>query len=300
MTTSTENILSGLPAALSTKLTQLPAYQLARIATPPEQGKGHRELFRDACVLHRHRFTADEIEQVLRARFWGYYHEIPDRDFEEAIRNASGAPSTPRQPRWPDAQPALIAVVLKGEGSVGQLESSSPVKEPWELETGDVLDRFFGDQDILCMGTTASCWVTKPRSWFRGKEHSYQFVVPNPLSALSGLKNDGTPSSRCNSNAGPWLTQVIEFDTGTLDEQAKIHLKLQASGATLRMVVFSGGKSLHGWYDVRGWPPEKLREFRWYASVLGADDATFPACQFVRAPNARRENGQIQHVLFLA
>jgi hypothetical protein len=101
------------------------------------------------------------------------------------------------------------------------------------------------------------------------------------------------------ANTGPLTYQVVEFDRGTLDEQAKIHLHL-LHFAKLRLVVFSGNKSLHGWYDVRSMGPEEITRFRRYVAALGADKATFTPCQLVRTPNARRDNGAIQTVLFLA
>ena len=288
-----------VPHAIDAKLARLPAFQLERILTVPQRGTSHRELFRDSCAMHRCGFTASEQEQVLRARYERYYREITDREYVSAITHAAGA-STKQWPRWPNAEPALIAAVLKGEGSVSQLETSSPVQEPWELTPAVILDRYFGENDIMSMGKTKTHTDTETRDWFRGREHEYQFVVPNPMSASCGTTQDGKPSKRCLDNSGPWVSQVIEFDHGTLDDQARLHLKLQVQGAALRMVVYSGGKSLHGWYDVKHWPQDQFDRFRRDAAMLGADRALFTACQFVRVPNALRDNGKIQKTVYLS
>jgi len=286
-------------APLSSKLALLPERQRKLLLVPPQKGNGHRELFRDACILRRLGLTAAEQEQVLRARFSNYYRDISDRELADAIASASGARAA-HWPRWPQPQTALIAQVLQDDGSLQQLREDSLVKEPGRLDTGEILDRSFRDQDILCMGRTNKHIDTEERSWFRGRESDYQLVVPNAMSAAIGTKKDGRPSKRCLDNSGPWVTQVIEFDFGTLDEQACLHRKLRSRGARLRMVVFSGGKSLHGWYDVKDWSADQLTAFRGDAAALGADRMMFTACQFTRTPNALRDGGKSQEVVYLS
>ncbi|KAB2912482.1 MAG: hypothetical protein F9K30_20695 [Dechloromonas sp.] len=153
--------------------------------------------------------------------------------------------------------------------------------------------------DLLCLASSLPTAVTDTRDAFRGREHAHQFIVPNPMSASTGLTSEGRVSRRCLANTGPLTYQVVEFDQGALEEQAKIHLHL-AGMAKLRLVVFSGNKSLHGWYDVRSMGPEVVMRFRRYVAALGADKATFNPCQLVRTPNARRDNGAIQTALFVS
>jgi hypothetical protein len=45
--------------------------------------------------------------------------------------------------------------------------------------------------------------------------------------------------------------------------------------------VHSGGKSLHGWFNVEGEDEEKANGFFLYAVSLGADPATWTRSQFV-------------------
>ena len=281
------------------KLALLPERQRKLLLVPPQKGNGHRELFRDACILRRLGLTAAEQEQVLRARFANYYRDISDRELEDAIASAAGARAA-HWPRWPQPKTTLIAQVMQEAGSLQQLRDDSPVKEPGKLDTGEILDRFYQEQDFLCMGRTNKLSETEERIWFRGRESDYQLLVPNAMSAAIGTKRDGSPSKRCLDNSGPWITQVIEFDYGTLDEQASLHLKLRSRGARLRMVVYSGGKSLHGWYDVKDWSADQLMAFRGDAAALGADRMMFTACQFTRTPNALRDNGKSQEVVYLS
>jgi len=284
--------------SISAKRALLSEHQSKLLLAPPQKGSGHRELFRDACILRRHGFTTAEQEQVLRERFANYYRDISDRELADAINNAAGAREK-HWPRWPRPQASLIARILSAPGSLDQVREASPVKVPGSLKTGDVLDRFIQKEDILCMGKSAAHSETEVRSWFRGREHEYQLVVPNAMRATTGTTKDGRPSRRCLGNSGQWRTQVIEFDSGTISEQARLHCALSSIGGALRMLVLSGGKSLHGWYDVRDWQPRELEAFRWHAAALGADTATFTACQFVRTPNAVRDNNNLQEVVFL-
>jgi hypothetical protein len=89
---------------------------------------------------------------------------------------------------------------------------------------------------------------------------------------------------------------VVEFDDGaTLDEQAARHIWL-SEFRQLRMVVFSGSKSLHGWYKAQNEADD--RKFMEEAVRMGADPKTWLKSQFVRMPNGQREDGTIQRVEF--
>jgi hypothetical protein len=58
------------------------------------------------------------------------------------------------------------------------------------------------------------------------------------------------------------------------------------------MGVWSGGKSLHAWFAIRGEPEDKLFRFMKGAVALGADPSTWTRCQFVRMPEGWREEKQ--------
>jgi hypothetical protein len=85
---------------------------------------------------------------------------------------------------------------------------------------------------------------------------------------------------------------VIEFDSGTLDEQACLHWYLAEAAEAmgwprLALVVNSGGKSLHGWYGLCG-EEEHSKVMMEYAVLLGADHSTWVRCQPVRLPAGLR------------
>ena len=107
----------------------------------------------------------------------------------------------------------------------------------------------------------------------------------------------GKESEHALSNTGPRTYLVCEFDHGTADEHAAILYHL-ALFAPLVMVVHSGGKSLHGWFYVKGEPEDNVAAFFRYACKLGADKATWTRSQFVRMPQGVRENGNVQAVYY--
>lgn len=68
-------------------------------------------------------------------------------------------------------------------------------------------------------------------------------------------------------------------------------------GWTLRAIIDSGNKSIHGWFDYPGEEQE-----RWATIVLpalGVDTATLRSTQPVRAPGIARENGQLQKLIWI-
>lgn len=109
-------------------------------------------------------------------------------------------------------------------------------------------------------------------------------------------KADGKTSAHTLSNAGPRHYLITEFDEGSADEQAATIWHLEAF-APLVMVLSSGGKSLHAWWDCRGIDESVVGRFFRYAVTLGADPATWPRSQFVRLPEGwRHDKGTRQQV----
>lgn len=291
--------LSALPEALCARLeSELPSHVYAALLRPPKLHDSQSELFRMSGHLLRAGFDEGERGLILQSWFRGYYRRISDREFERAVTRVANESQAARK-NWPEPDRRRIAkLTVFADGSLDTLKALS-APHPEAMATGAIIDRLFAPNSLLCMASGLSSAETEDRSYFRCREGHHQFVVPNAMSAKHGMNTDGRISRRCLANTGPLTYQVVEFDNGTLDEQAKIHLHL-AGMAKLCLVVFSGNKSLHGWYDVRSMGPEGVTRFRRYVAALGADKATFTPCQLVRTPNARRDNGAIQTAVFLA
>jgi hypothetical protein len=297
-------ILTELSDEIEIKLCKMPAWRVALIFSPPSLHASHSELYRDAVGMIEAGLTAEEQFQVLTLRFSGYYRKIEDREIEDAIRSASGETQGIRAKR--ERLPLINEKLRKGAlentdfCNLESLKKASTESCPWRLSSAEVLDRFFRPGELVCMAETKQTARTYPRVHFRGKETDFPFMVPNPMLAQWGTNSVGRKSSRCNSIVGPLRHLVVEFDTGTQDEQASLIGNITRHGVPLLMVLWSGGKSLHSWFDISQVSEMDREKLRRYAAAIGADRATFVPCQLCRTPNAtRKENGNKQQVLLL-
>lgn len=299
---------------------------------PPRAGCGvHKWLFQAALSLSR-QISPGDAEALITARIKDCGRFVSSREICEAVKNAYrrapvsiGAPRRPEarllayQPpkRWPDANPDLIRAALSTGRTKRDLTDASPVSLTESPATETIIDAFFATNELLCIGPTLQCAMTKPRHRWRGRLATFPFIVPNPMSAPLGRTQSGRTSPRSLENAGPRRFVVVEFDFkpdgadwqrplirevtqrgGTIaDLNAAIILTL-ARCAPLSLVVFSGNKSLHGWFHVADWPKAKIDRFSRLAVAHGADTAPFTVNQFVRMPDAMRDNGQRQAVLY--
>ena len=176
-------------------------------------------------------------------------------------------------------------------------EKLSPVSNLQDMPSESIIDLLFPNNPLLCCGVSNSAFKTVSKVDWDDSLRKMQFIVPSPMSAKMGFTQSGKPSSHTLSNTGQRRFLVVEFDDGTLDQQASIHYHL-GTKFPLTLIVFSGSKSLHGWYYVQRSKELHIKEFFNYASSLGADRATWTKSQFVRMPNGVRDNERKQNVIF--
>ena len=228
---------------------------------------------------------------------------IPDREILSAIQYAfECAPATgaPRSRPWPVPNRALMAECRRQSKRRGwtleTLRSTSPQDEPEKVAPRAILEQLLGAEVLVCIGKGVHDFQTLPLKDAPDLAR-WEFVVPSAMSALAGKrKSDGELSAHTLDNTGPRQYLVIEFDDGaTFDEQAARHIWL-SEFRPLRLVVHSGSKSLHGWYEASDEVED--RRFMEEATRLGADSKTWLKSQFVRMPNGKREKTKPQHVYF--
>jgi hypothetical protein len=143
------------------------------------------------------------------------------------------------------------------------------------------------------------------------------------MRAQYGRTVDGHLSQHSLDATAPRLFLVIEFDftpgnargeptiwkplidrcaargRSILDMNAALVWHLSKS-AFLWMVVFSGGKSLQGWFACKGTREQPVAEwFQGEALALGACPSTWCRSQFVRMPDGSRDDGRRQTVEYL-
>jgi hypothetical protein len=107
-----------------------------------------------------------------------------------------------------------------------------------------------------------------------------QYIVPNYFwesSAEGGDKSD--------FNIGRRLFLVVEFDRDSLQDQIALLDFLHNDDFRLIMIVYSGHRSLHGWFTCYGRSEYRVVGFCIKAKMLGADKSTYSPSQYCRMPN---------------
>jgi hypothetical protein len=218
---------------------------------------------------------------------------------------------------WLDPDFELIeAVAHTGNGLVDLWEASPIRLDSNKPKTDEIIDGLFPGNPLLCCGWTCHYSDTRVRKrWY--KLHDLQFIVPNPMAAPKGLTRNRKISAHALSNTGPRRFLIVEFDFDASNsaEEARLFAKLGTEGrdmrdlcaalllhlaekAPLALAVYSGGKSLHGWFYCADVPEGKVWRFFRYAVSLAADRANWNTSQFTRMPDGLRENGRRQTVYF--
>ena len=286
------------------KLATLPRFVRDLLASPPRRGSGlNLWLYRVARVLHPYR-DANEIINLLQAVADG--EPIRPGEIERAVERSKTAAWQPGQPyrlaptvpAWPKVNVKEREAIIRDGGGLVDLWENSPVRfDDNEAHTEALIDALFPGDPLLCCGLSNSDFDTRSRLEWQGKLNALQLIVPSPMTARSGLTQDGKQSTHALSITGPRRFLVVEFDQGDVDDHAALlwHLALKAP---LAMVVHSGSKSLHGWFFCAEQPEERLRQVMRYCVSLGADRATWTRSQFVRMPDGLRDNGKRQVVYY--
>ena len=211
---------------------------------------------------------------------------------------------------------------LAEAGLKEKLSASSLIKP---VDTWPTIRTIYPDRrTLLCVGMAQDDgWVVLRDSCLELSRCS--FIVPNPMTAYSGLNQDGEISCRTLANTGPRVFLVLDFDFSRYDRSGTIKTvwydaieRCSARGITpqdmcagaigalsaasgpgprlpLSMVVDTGGKSLHPWYWSAGLSDAELWDFMRLAVSLGADPVTWVRCQWVRMPGGvRNESGSLR------
>jgi hypothetical protein len=212
------------------------------------------------------------------------------RDAHKAV-GSGPAPERERIPDWP--------LVNKGARAT-RCGFSLFKPEPCGATAKDAWAILYRPNDLVCAGANEYQAETQPAKDWANLLGGLQFVVPNPMRASEANLNDGKISSRCRGNAcrrRRWLVAECDLKTD-LEEQCAVLSSLDHPRCPLRLAVFSGGKSVHGWFDSRSFSDaEQLRWFR-HAVYLGHDPKLWLKWQWVRAPGGRREGGNKQEIYY--
>jgi hypothetical protein len=315
---------------------KIPPWLTEELNHCPKAGDGvHRWLFRMARQLHWH-MGPEAILTLLRAKINGCGREVGDAEIINAINDSArvqwrpgdgvgGAYSSrPQEAKWPAPNYFKVQELVHKGPRLADLVDRSPVRfDDDGAHTEEIIDMIFPGDPLLCAGKTKSLFATRSRHVWRGRLAEMALIVPNPMLAIRAKTKSGKVSEHTLEATGRQVYQVIEFDfslknrdgsadsiweplvrawerqgVSINDACAALHMHLAAL-MPLVLVIYSGGKSLHGWYRVWGLTLKERAKFMRYAVSLGADPATWTRSQFVRMPDGlREENGKRQVTYF--
>jgi hypothetical protein len=263
----------------------------------PASGEGvHSWLFHAACCAVEAGMSNDEAVEEIEALMTR--NPNPASEIEDAL-NAARGERNPSTIQWPQINDEQVEAIAQDGMQVRDFWAASPFPmRVGESRAESVIDVLFPGNPWLCIGRNARVFRTRRRETWRGKLDNHSLIVPSPMTSETGLTKNGRTSCHSLDNTGPRRFLIIEADRGDLNQQAAVigHL---ATYAPLAAVVFSGSKSLHGWFFCIQTPEDTSLRFMKYAVSLGADKRMWLRSQFCRIPDGRRSDGKSNEALAL-
>jgi hypothetical protein len=286
----------------------LPPWAAAALDRMPSAGGGvHLWLASASHALTRCGASPSLTFDLLKQRASTCGRSVPDSEIRATVQNIrSRMEREGRMPMgrafgmeavswWPLNVGKRRAIESCGFGEAQLREASPENPEQWGAES--LIDVLFPNNPLLCLGKDNHAVATRRREVWRGRVGSLPLIVPNPMASLYGHTKEGQKSQRSFSNVGERRFLVLDFDTGTADSHAAI-LWFLSQKRPLRLVLHSGGKSLHGWFYVEHVPEVASLAFMQEAVSLGADRVLWVKHQLVRIPGGTRQDGSPQRLLY--
>lgn len=191
-------------------------------------------------------------------------------------------------------EPALISEYTKG-GSIQDLQNASgPIPQTSE----EILSHLYSDDALLHLSphTCQAKEIKTRKEWCESDLTNQQYICPATLKSRD--------MGRTKENVELRQFIVWESDRDGLafnwDAQAGIISHLSKS-IPLKMVCFSGNKSLHAWFDISAVRQDLIQNFITLCVQVAADPMTLRKAQVVRTPWAiRADNGRTQKTIYYA
>jgi len=252
----------------------------------------------------RRRLQPNEVENAV------------ENAYRSAVRKGRGCRyvfkqrdvKTSPQSRWNESLPALAitepceasikSALTQYRWSMNAIWEESPLRVD-ECSSQEVLSLLFDESELISSGTFFEP-RTRPMGHWLKHGFSGDLFCPNPMRCRLGTNLQGKASERCRDNVGKRRFLVYESDDESLgfDEKASlIRCLREKTDANLRMVVHSGGKSLHAFFDACEKEEDNWR-FMSVAVKYGGDPDMYRPEQQSRLPNAiRLSKGFGRHLL---
>jgi hypothetical protein len=278
----------------------------------------HQDIFKKAVFLSNSQLEVSESEAVdlIKAKFESSVQRrgLQYKEVENAVRTAFNSSytvncssrvqdvhhttKTSPDSYWNQSLEAISTSSL----SLNELKESAhdypwTVEDLWEespfkvdeCSPTEILSCVYQEDDLICMGKLNSS-KTKSFGEWKAEGIKGDLFCPNPMRVEFGINKEGKESFRCRDNVGRRFSIVYECDELELsfDQKASlIRCVLEKSEANLRMVVHSGGKSLHAHFEASE-DEEVNTLFMNLVVKYGGDPHMFYPEQASRLPNAVR------------
>ena len=231
-------------------------------------------MFKASESVARRKVRTGEIENVVR---WVYQN--PD--------NSAGVKSR-KVNRLKRNQHTIDAWSAKGSIKSLMAKSDSIPTDPSEI-----LKLLYADQDLLHLSPDIfHDKIMECKEWVNGDLAKMQYLCP--------CKFKGKEKGRLAENVAERSFIVFETDErpNDWDGQAGLIERL-AKELPLRMVLWSGNKSLHAWFDSNDSNKDQVEQFHKMVVTLGGDRAVLRAAQMVRFPHGKNsKTGKKQEVVY--
>lgn len=261
---------------------------LVLLSEAPKAGDTHRWLAQVAAGLRDCVPQPERCYAFLRAccDCCVKHRMIPDAEIQAAVRFGYGLAAQPTTPQvnWPERNDRFIVETLQASAVKDLFD---PAKDTG-ITAQEALAGLFAPDELVCGAWVVERPIVKRAAeWY--KAGLAQFVCANPMRALQVYTDAGKQQRRCKANVLTRRWIVAEFDQPDFSKAVQARLiSALAMLLPLRLVVDSGGKSLHAWFTCEGLGEQEAGRFFYTACALGADRTLWDASKFVRMPGGIR------------
>ncbi len=284
------------------KLNKNPHKIFAKLAAKAEsEGKGYNDqIGMAAWAMRELNVPPQEAVDMIRKASTNVTRRDPGKGEIERWVNKTYQPQSKIRPYdSPDnrtkVKPQLIEE-FANKGSIDRIRNSSSAIPS---KPSEILKELYTPESLLHITPhwAQSKDVMECEQWCRSDLSDKQFICPAHLKSRD--------MGSCIDNVQFRHFLVYESDrpglAGEWDRQAGCIERL-AQDMPLRLIVWSGSKSLHAWFDISTRRKDHVKDFLTLCCKLGADPAALRPAQLVRMPwGIRRDyekKPQIQKVLY--
>lgn len=295
------------------------------IAAPAAMGEGRNDqMIRIGPSMIRAGFTVPELYEVFCQMFSDCGPQQL-REIEAVCRNcvkyAAREDREINKGEWMERRKALNRIGATARQELPQILAdfcwplveimdAGGTRQELPVQRWEFLNKMFVPTDTVWIGQVWETGIREKRG--RTVDYSSRFktiaewlTLPqvNRGEFVSHCTFQPGTSSRCNEAVAEKKFMVVESDVLDFDEVGAVFNYLaNHQGLTLRAIVSTGGKSIHGWFD---WPDgandDRMDEWSAMLEGLRCDPSTLRPSQPVRLPGIiRRDSQRLQELLWLA